>query len=478
MALARSPSDKLPNYDSGSFKDPEGRVFEHNGMILRTLSPGASKRMLALEQDGVLSRLSDRGLLIESKLVRAEDLGCDFVGISELVMQHAKIPVVSYPSEWSFDMMRDAALVTLDMLMDCIDKDLTLKDGTAFNVTFHEGRMQFFDTLSIDGYVEGTPWEGYTQFCREFLFPLMLTSFRGIEFQPFMKGSIGGIPVHDMSRLLAFPEKFRLSVLKHVILQNKLDRSFAGTEKDMRSSFEGIKFSSGMIRSNARSLRKTISSLQYRAQGSVWGDYESNNSYSAGDSGTKKTFILEAVKKIQPGRVVDLGGNTGTYSLEVASVVDQVVCVDIDPVAINRLYHRLRGSSVVNVLPLIGNLLDPTPSSGWNLKERRSLLVRLRSDAFLALALVHHLCIGGNVPIPQVVEVLHGLAPAGVVEWVDKSDPMVQRMLRNRSDVFVDYTWECFRLEVEKLFKIVAIEETHGGSRRLCLLRGTDKGAL
>ena len=168
--------------------------------------------------------------------------------------------------------------------------------------------------------------------------------------------------------------------------------------------------------------------------------------------------------------MVDLGGNTGTYSLEVASVVDQVVCVDIDPVAINRLYHRLRGNGVVNVLPLIGNLLEPTPSSGWNLKERKSLLVRLQSDAFLALALIHHLCIGGNVPIPQVVEVLHGLAPAGVVEWVDKRDPMVQRMLLNRSDVFADYTWELFKLEVEKVFKIVAIEETHGGSRRLCLL--------
>ena len=470
--VARNPVlDAAPKFDPGSFKDPEGRVFEHKGMILRTLSSSAAERMAALERDGSLTALTRRGLLVQSELMRAEDIDCELAAVSEMLMRHSKIPIVSYPSEWSFDMMREAALVTLDMLIECIGRNLTLKDGTAFNVTFHEGRMQFFDTLSIDRYVEGAPWEGYTQFCREFLFPLMLTSYRGIEFQPFVKASITGIPVQDMSRLLGFPEKLRMSVLKHVSLQNKLERSFAGTEKEMRLSFKGAMFSGAMIKANATSLHKTISKLKYRVKDSVWGDYESNNSYSEEDSTTKKAFVLEAVDQLKPRQVVDLGGNTGNYSLHIASAVDRVVCLDIDPVAVNRLYGRIRKKGVSNVVPMVGNLLNPTPSSGWNLNERKSLLVRLQCDAFLALALIHHLCIAGNVPILKVMEVLYNIAPAGVVEWVDKSDPMVKKMLRNRVDVFADYNWEHFRVETEKFFNIVAVKETHGGSRRLCLLR-------
>ena len=465
-----------PAFDPGSFKDPEGRVFEYRGKILRTLSPTAMDRMVALEKEGVLSYLSGLGLLIKSEIVRASEIDGGIPEVSELLMRHSKIPIILYPSEWSFDMMRDAALVTLDMLIECIDKQLTLKDGTAFNVTFHEGKMRFFDTLSIDRYGEGAPWEGYTQFCREFLFPLMLTSYRNIEFQRLMKASIDGIPAHDMSHLLGFWDKFRAAVFKHVTLQYRLEKSFSGSNKDMRSSFKGIKFSGQMIKANAKSLHKTVSGLEYPSKDSEWGDYECTHSYNAQDSSTKGTFVCEAINKIRPGRVVDLGGNTGTYSLQISASVPQVVCMDIDPVAINRLYLRMQQKNIKNVIPIVGNLLDPTPSAGWNLAERRGLLDRLSCDAFLALALIHHLCIGGNVPIPLVIEVLHKIAPAGVLEWVDKSDPMVQKMLRNRHDIFVDYEWEKFRYETQKWFKIVSIAETHSGSRRLCFLQSLTEG--
>ena len=122
------------------------------------------------------------------------------------------------------------------------------------------------------------------------------------------------------------------------------------------------------------------------------------------------------------------------------------------------------------MIPIVGDLLNPTPALGWNLTERRDLFERIRSESFFALALVHHLAIGGNVPLPRVVETLHRIAPSGVVEWVDKQDAMVQRMLRNRTDVFEDYTWDVFRLELERRFNIVKTVETHNGARRLCLL--------
>jgi len=420
--------------------------------------------------DGTLAALIDQGLLIDSELVGASDVGLADADLGETVMRHARIPVLTYPSEWSFDMLRDAALVTLDLLQQGLERDLMLKDATAFNVAFHDGRMKFFDTLSIDDYTEGAPWDGYAQFCREFLFPLMLTSYRGIEFQPWLRGSLSGIPVRTFARLLSLREKLRGPVVKHVVLQAKLDRSFADTDTEMRSSFKTMKFSKPMIVANVAGLSKTLRKLSYEAGDSVWGDYASSHSYSAEDATTKRQFVDQAVDHLSPSTVVDLGGNIGDYSFLVAPKVDRVLCVDIDPACINTLYRRIRDGGPTNVVPIVGDLLNPTPALGWNLTERRDLFERIRSESFFALALVHHLAIGGNVPLPRVVETLHRIAPSGVVEWVDKQDAMVQRMLRNRTDVFADYTWDVFRTELERRFNIVKTVETHDGARRLCLL--------
>ena len=457
-------------FDPGSFKDPDGCIFEYQGNIYRTLSASAAERMRARVADGTLAALIDQGLLIDSELVGASDVGLADADLGETVMRHARIPVLTYPSEWSFDMLRDAALVTLDLLQQGLERDLMLKDATAFNVAFHDGRMKFFDTLSIDDYTEGAPWDGYAQFCREFLFPLMLTSYRGIEFQPWLRGSLSGIPVRTFARLLSLREKLRGPVVKHVVLQAKLDRSFADTDTEMRSSFKTMKFSKPMIVANVAGLSKTLRKLGYEAGDSVWGDYASSHSYSAEDEITKRQFVDQAVDHLSPSTVVDLGGNIGDYSFLVAPKVDRVLCVDIDPACINTLYRRIRDGGPTNVVPIVGDLLNPTPALGWNLTERRDLFERIRSESFFALALVHHLAIGGNVPLPRVVETLHRIAPSGVVEWVDKQDTMVQRMLRNRTDVFADYTWDVFRTEIERRFNIVKTVETHDGARRLCLL--------
>lgn len=457
-------------FDPGSFKDPDGRVFEHRGSIYRTLSSPARDRMRACINDGAISDFVDRGLLIESELVATADAGLDATELGDTVMQHDRIPVLTYPAEWSFDMLRDAALVTLDLLEACLERDLMLKDATAFNVAFHEGRMRFFDTLSIEDYDDGAPWDGYAQFCREFLFPLMLTSYRGVEFQPWLRGTLSGIPVRAFTRLLTLREKLRGPVLKHAVLQATLDRSFADTDTEIRSSFKTVKFSKPMILSNIRGLAKTLHKLDYEAGDSIWGDYASSHSYSAEDETTKRAFVEKSIVNLSPSTVVDLGGNIGDYSLLVAPKVDRVCCVDIDPACINTLYRRIREGGPANVVPIVGDLLNPTPALGWNLAERRDIFARIRSDSFLALALVHHLAIGGNVPLPQVVACLHRIAPSGVVEWVDKEDAMVQRMLRNRTDVFADYNWDEFRAALERRFVIAETVETHGGARRLCLL--------
>ncbi|MEK9833762.1 MAG: class I SAM-dependent methyltransferase [Rhodospirillaceae bacterium] len=461
-------------FDPGSFKDPEGRVFEHRGEVFRTLSSAAATRMRALEEDGTLAALTDSGLLVASQLAESSDVGLSDAGVGDTVMRHDRIPVLTYPFEWSFDMLRDGALVTLELLQQCLDRDLMLKDATAFNVAYHAGGMRFFDTLSIEAHAEGAPWDGYAQFCREFLFPLMLTSYRAVEFQPWLRGTLAGIPVRPFARLLGMRDKLRAPVLKHVVLQAKLERSFADTDTEMRASFKTMKFSKPMIAANAAGLAKTLRGLKYEAGDSVWGNYAESHSYSADDEQVKRQFVEQGITRLAPGSVVDLGGNIGNYSLLVAPHVERALCVDIDPACINNLYRRLRDGGPENVVPIVGDLLNPTPALGWGLAERRDLFARIRSDAFLALALVHHLSIGGNVPLANVVETLRRIAPTGIVEWVDKEDAMVQRMLRNRTDVFDAYTWEVFCGELERHFSIIDTVETHGGARRLCLLQAAN----
>lgn len=460
----------VPEFDPGSFKDPEGRVFAHRGGIYRTLSQAAATRMRRLQDDGTLADLEARGWLIASRVADAATEGLSTASVGDSVMRHDRIETQTYPFEWSFDMLRDAALVTLDLIAHGLGRSLILKDSTAYNLAFHDGRMVFFDTLSIEPYEDGAPWDGYAQFCREFLFPLLLTSYRGVEFHPLVRGTLSGLPVRQFARLMGIRDTVRPGVLKHVVLQAKLERSFKDTDAEMRSSFQTMKFSGAMIAANVAGLRKLISGLSYSAGDSIWGDYAASHSYNASDEAVKREFVSAAVDRLAPGQLIDLGGNIGDYSLLVADRVARVLCVDIDPACVNTLYRRVREGGVTNVVPIVGDLLNPSPALGWNLTERRDLFTRVRSDAFLALALVHHLCIGGNIPLVQVVEALHRIAPSGVVEWVDKEDAMVRRMLRNRPDVFSDYTWETFRAELSRWFTVAETAETHGGARRLCLL--------
>ena len=217
-------------------------------------------------------------------------------------------------------------------------------------------------------------------------------------------------------------------------------------------------------------MRKLIDGLRYDAGDSQWIDYTREHSYSATDEERKRAFVKAALGRLAARRIVDLGTNTGTYALLAAPLAERVIAMDIDPACINVLARTCRRDEVRNVTPMVGDLLNPSPALGWALRELKPLLERVKSDGLLALALVHHICIGGNVPLDQFVALLADTAPSGVVEWVAKEDSMVQRMLRNRVDVFDGYTWANFRSLLEKHFVLTDTIETHGGNRKLCLL--------
>jgi SAM-dependent methyltransferase len=466
-------------FDPASFKDPAGRVFypdDHGDWIGRTLTPGALAHLQAAERAGLLSALVADGLLVESEVVLRGDLGIAGPGVGLQVLKQRRIPFVSYPYEWSFEMLRDAALVTLAIMDRALDAGFVLKDATGFNILFDGVAPKLVDVPSIEPYVEGRVWSGYAQFCRSFLFPLLLSAYRDVDVQALLRGTLGEVPVGFAANLFGLRDYSRPGVLKDVMLQARLERTFGRSTGAVREETSARAYPKALLVANVRRLRTLVQGLKRPGSQSEWSAYDEDCTYTDVDRAAKQSFVTRALGDRRLARVVDLGCNTGTYSRLALACAAQVVALDVDSKAIDRLYRQAtRGA---RLSPVVANLLNPTPAMGWALHERRSLFERLSSNAFLALALIHHLRITGGVPLGAIVTQLLAIAPEGIVEWVDKEDAQVQAMLALRPDVYDDYAWPTFEALIAERGEVVAVYDTHGGLRRLCHVRARPNGSL
>lgn len=465
MALAQI------KFDSGSFKDPYGSVFYFKGKVYRTLVPEAYELFKPLFEGGTIAQYVQAGYLLESRLLAESEVAGLPAGTSPsgYLIEQPKIQVITYPYEWCFSQTKDAALKTLDFLESCLNGNLVLKDATAFNLALHNGEMRFFDVLSIEQYQENQPWMAYQQFCQQFLFPLLLSSYKGIDTQFLTRGYFQNLSASHVAKYFSGTDVFKAGILKHVYLLSMMEKSFESKDIKVKEVMKQTHFPKALILNNIRNLRKTIGKLSYFVPKSEWSDYISECNYRDADRSEKHAFIKNYLDHAKPKSVIDLGCNTGEYSYLAADVADLVVSADSDALSIERLYLGLKETGKKNIIPMVANLLNPTPSLGWAGEERKSFFERFNGlDGFFALALIHHICISGNVPVQKFVDLLHGIGKSGVVEWVDKKDEQVQKLLRNREDVFGDYTWECFESALRRKFKIHEIRETHSGNRKLC----------
>lgn len=455
----------VPAYDEGSFRDPEGHVFVYDGQIYRTLSPSAAERMKAFLSLPFVCEEMGKGRLIPTKLLLASETFPKGFSATENVLWHEKVANMTYPFEWTFSMLKDAALLTLELMEGLLENNYILKDGTAWNVCFVNGKPCFYDILSIDTYQDGQPWEGLTQFLQEFLYPLMIQAYHGLDFQPLWRATQQGIPVSLLYKTLPKTALLKKGVFKYVFLQEKFSANKAISEANLKQEFSSNAFPKQALLNMLKDLRKCITSLQVTKDQSVWKEYDSQNSYEDADTKVKEEFIEGAMKVLKPSCTIDLGCNTGHYSF-IAAKYARVISCDLDPTCVDYIYMKKNPQ----VLPVVQNLMTPSPSMGWKLSERKDVFSRLQADTFLALALMHHLCIAQNVPLESFVKFLKTVAPKGVLEWVDKTDPMVQFLLRNRKDIFPDYTWENFEKIVKESFKIEKCITLNKGARKLLLL--------
>lgn len=469
------------NYDSGSYRDRDGRVFvDRGGGICRALSSRAWTEWEAVRQTEFF-----RQAVIDQRIVPTESLA-DVESLGELQgfasgtgpwaggLRHAVVPFISYPFEWSFGMLQDAAVLHLELLEQALDEDVTLKDGTAYNVQWVGVRPQFIDVASFERLQAGQAWSGYRQFCQTFLYPLMLQAYKNIPFQPWLRGCLEGITPRDCWNLMSFRDFFRRGVPTHVWLHATLQSSRAVEDTDTPRALMASGFRKDLIRANISGLQRLIRGLRWKSSHSTWSDYASGNQYSPADQIAKENFVRYAVQTQRWGLVWDIGCNTGSYSRIAAENCDYVVALDADSLTVERLYQSLKTEQRPNrapILPLYNNLVDPSAGLGWRGRERKSLADRGQPELTLCLALIHHLVISHGVPLRELLEWLAELRTSLVIEFVSKADPMVQKLLRGRRDIYTDYEPDIFLKHLSELFEVVRSQPLAAGTRTLYFAR-------
>ena len=441
--------------DPGSFRDPSGGVIHANGSVYRYFRGADASQFLRLTQtDFFKSSVASHSLIATTPVVReASPELYAFAEGAELVVEHPRLPFVSYPYEWPFEMLKAAAECQMQVTREAFGNGYLVKDATPYNVQFLGCEPTFVDVASIEPYKKGATWTGYAQFCRTFLNPLLLQSITGVPFQPWLRSSLDGIEPDHLRSLLPWRSKFRKAVFFDVVLQSWLGHKFAD-DTGAVSKMSKREMPKAAVEALLKRMAKQVSGLKRRKVKTTWSDYEETKShYSGAADAFKEEFVRSFVRSSKAKSVWDLGANRGQFSLIAAETADQVVAIDFDEAAVGALYERLRGK-VTNVLPLVIDFLNPSPGQGWAGAERQGLTTRSNADAFLCLALIHHLSISGNVPLSMIVAWLAEVAPSGVVEFVPKDDPMVKRLLLTKRDVYANYDQSHFEACLEQHFGI------------------------
>ena len=467
-------SPDVVEVDPASFRDAANAVFYRGGEVFRGLDERAAADFEALSATDFFPRLVAEGKVIETQRVDQPDGGA--AGHADgrpwkMVLRHERIPFVSYPYEWTFSMLADAAELHLEILLDAIAEGMTMKDGSAFNVQWRGSRPVFIDVASFERNPAGGPWPGYRQFCQTFLYPLLLSAHKGVPFQPWLRGSVEGISGAHLRRLMGLRDLVRSGVLRHVVLPAAMESRVSAPAQAVQTELRAAGFSTEITQALVRNLVKLVGRLQPPAGRSMWAGYRRTCTYTDGDRHEKESFVRQAATAAPIALAWDLGCNDGHYARVAAEHAEYVVAIDNDETVVDGLYQSLRTEGATRILPLVMNLADPSPGLGWRGLERRSLVDRRPPDLVLCLALVHHLAISANVPLRAVVDWLGSLGARVVIEFAGRTDPMVQQLLANKPlSQHADYQEDVFEHLLEGAFTVERRTPLPSGSRTMYLV--------
>jgi hypothetical protein len=451
---------------AGSFRDPSGFLFVRDGTLYRQVNSIYKEHYDRLINSGLYENLLKSGLL-----VRHEEIDIDFhVSDSPYkVLRPEPVDFISYPYEWCFSQLKDAALALLEIQRASLRHDMTLKDCPAYNMQLNKGKPVLIDTLSFEIYRENQPWSGYRQFCQHFLAPLALMSYRDIRLSQLSRIYMDGVPLDLASHLLPAKAHLNLNLLLHIFmhagsLQRYADRSpYKKTlaKRISKNSFAGL----------IDSLDGCIRSLDWRPPNDAWYRYYSDDSsFPVEYMNRKKQLVSYLLNRLKPTSVWDLGANTGRFSRLASEMGMFTLSLDSDPACVESNYIASRKSGETHLLPLVIDLTNPSPGIGWENLERPALWQRGHAQTALALALVHHLAISNNLPLDRIARFFGKICDSLIIEFVPKSDPNSQRLLSSRADIFTGYTQEMFEMHFSQFFTIEYSTQIGDSGRTLYLM--------
>lgn len=443
--------------EPGSYRDRNGRVFYHDDKVYRTLSHEGLKEWENVSKANFFKKAIADRTIVESIQIKEKDLQSllpdkDWQGI----LNHELIPFISYPFEWPFGMLKDAALLHLRLLLDALEEDFTLKDASPYNIQWIGTKPIFIDVLSFKKWTQGEPWIGYNQFCQLFLFPLFLQAHKNISFQPWLRGYIKGISPKTMRNILSWRDYFKKGVFTNIFIQDILQTKYSDSNVNVKKTLKNIGFHKELIKTNVKKLISLVQNLHWKENKSEWGNYANQNSYSDQDELKKIEFIENITSKRKWDFVWDLGCNTGNYSRIASKYANKVLAIDSDDLCVEKLYQSLKSEGGPSVItPLTMSLANPSPNFGWRGKECKSLEQRGKPDLILSLALIHHMVISENIPLHEFIGWLASFKSSIIIEYVTKDDPMVKKLLQNKEDIYTDYNLNHFEQCLSRSFKIV-----------------------
>ncbi|MEO5946236.1 MAG: hypothetical protein ABIP79_05430 [Chitinophagaceae bacterium] len=452
--------------DPSSFRDPSGFVFQKDYLVYRQVNKDFKDHFDFFISSGCYKKLADADLLIPHQEIKE-----NFTGDSNwyTTLLPEQIRFISYPYEWSFDMLKDAALLTLSIAQKSIASGMILKDATPFNIQWHNGKLVFIDSLSFERYNEELPWIAYRQFCECFLSPLLLMHHTKISLHSLLLAYPEGIPLAVTQSLLPWKSKFSFHTYLHVHLQ----ASYAG--KSAKAN-QKVSFSKKKMLNLLLSLETLIKKLKSPSKPTTWSAYYEEASQRNDYVERKKELISSWVSELSDIKdAIDTGANDGIFSEVLAAKNIFAIAADADPLCINNLYKNIKALEKQNILPLIIDFSNPSPAIGLNNTERKTFQERVNTDMVFALAIIHHLVIGKNIPFASIANQFCKYTKKYlIIEFVPKADEKIQQMLKDKPDIYTNYSAEKFEKEFCVFFNIVKKQEI-GSSGRVLYLMAKDE---
>ncbi|HEX2695917.1 MAG TPA: class I SAM-dependent methyltransferase [Acidobacteriota bacterium] len=464
-----SPSSPEDRPHPGSFRDPSGFLFRRAGVLYRQVNAVYREHYDELLGEGLYKDLTSAGLMVRHEEV---DVPPAEPSTSYRIIRPEPVPFISYPYEWCFGELKDAALATLRIQKMALERGLTLKDASAYNIQFLGGRPVLIDTLSFEK-LRMTPWVAYRQFCQHFLAPLLLMARRDHRLGQLSRIFLDGVPLDLTSLLLPRSTRLRPGIAMHIHLHAASQKHYATRAVAVKERPVSLVSLKGLADSLERLVRRT----EFRLTRTEWGNYYKETNYSDEAFEDKKRIVSEFLELAKPRTVWDLGANTGVFSRLASRRGIPTVAFDIDPVAVELDYREVVKGKETDILPLVLDLANPSPAIGWANLERDSWLARGPVDAVLALALIHHLAISNNLPFAMIARTLRGICVRLIIEFVPKSDSQVRRLLQTREDVFPGYTQKAFEEEFARHFAVEKAVPVKGSERTLYLMKARPDGA-